>query len=164
MSAERSKQAERNQRQGKGCVSPRPPRQSPPLGSSLERLRRPLHRLTARDLARQAMAPNPYVKALAPGSAAAAGGSPAAASKRKERRKSASTGTTAADSPAKGKGKARADDSALRAEILALGGAEDDLDLLDGVDSESEVEGDEPAGASKGDVRAFLGYRRGLRC
>ncbi|GAA5999928.1 RNA-binding ribosome biosynthesis protein MAK21 [Rhodotorula paludigena] len=98
------------------------------------------------------MAPNPYVKALAPGSAAAAGGSSAAASKRKERRKSASTGTTAADSPVKGKGKARADDSALRAEILALGGAEDDLDLLDGVDSESEVEGDEPAGAAKGDA------------
>ncbi|KAJ5152087.1 CCAAT-binding factor [Penicillium capsulatum] len=41
------------------------------------------------------------------------------------------------------------DDDALRQEILALGGTEDDLNLLAGVDSESEVEG-ETKGKSKG--------------
>lgn len=38
-------------------------------------------------------------------------------------------------------GKKGQDQDTLRQEILALGGTEDDLDLLDGVDSEAEVEG-----------------------
>lgn len=39
----------------------------------------------------------------------------------------------------------------LREEILALGGTEEDLDLLDGVDSESEVEGAPSKGKKGGD-------------
>lgn len=42
------------------------------------------------------------------------------------------------------------DDEALRQEILALGGTEDDLDLVAGVDSESEVEGEASKAKSKG--------------
>lgn len=42
-------------------------------------------------------------------------------------------------------------DETLRQEILALGGTEDDLDLLAGVDSESEVEGAPSKGKKGGD-------------
>ncbi|KAJ6076386.1 hypothetical protein N7499_008367 [Penicillium canescens] len=42
------------------------------------------------------------------------------------------------------------DDETLRQEILAMGGTEEDLDLLAGVDSESEVEGDAPKSKGKG--------------
>jgi ribosome biogenesis protein MAK21 len=42
------------------------------------------------------------------------------------------------------------DDETLRQEILAMGGTEEDLDLLAGVDSESEVEGDAPTSKGKG--------------
>jgi len=42
--------------------------------------------------------------------------------------------------------KKRNDDETLRQEILAMGGTEEDLDLLAGVDSESEVEGETAKG------------------
>lgn len=82
-----------------------------------------------------AMAPNPYIKAINAGSTA-----PASTDKKKERKsKSAkTTSTDGASSAAKGKGKAV--DEVLRAEILALGGDEADLELLADVESDSEVE------------------------
>lgn len=91
--------------------------------------------------------PNPYIKALAP----SAGGSKSAASpKRKNGDKKDKRGGGSTD----GKGKGRAVDSVLRDEILALGGDEADLEMLEDVESGSEVEGDE-----EGEVRplAWLG-------
>jgi ribosome biogenesis protein MAK21 len=53
--------------------------------------------------------------------------------------------------PEKPKGfKKSNDDETLRQEILAMGGTEEDLDLLAGVDSESEVEGEVPKSKGKG--------------
>jgi ribosome biogenesis protein MAK21 len=55
------------------------------------------------------------------------------------------------DKPERPKGfKKSNDDETLRQEILAMGGTEEDLDLLAGVDSESEVEGDVPKSKGKG--------------
>ncbi|KAJ5794087.1 hypothetical protein N7457_000686, partial [Penicillium paradoxum] len=51
-------------------------------------------------------------------------------------------------------GKKRNDDETLRQEILAMGGTEEDLDLLAGVDSESEVEGE--SGKADDDLRKQL--------
>lgn len=112
------------------------------------------------------MAPNPYLKAIAPGSAKPASGSPASASasKRKGTKRdsttasSSSSSAAAANGKANGKGKARADDSVLKQEILALGGDDDDFELLQGVESDSEVEGDEGAGAKKGDPVRVLAF------
>ncbi|GAA5891990.1 hypothetical protein JCM8208_002961 [Rhodotorula glutinis] len=103
------------------------------------------------------MAPNPYVKAIAKTSGAPAG-SPASAAKgkgtRRDSLKSAPASTTnGTASPVKGK--ARADDSVLKAEILALGGNEADFELLQDVDSDSEVEGDDDK-PKKGDSAGLL--------
>ncbi|GAA5930320.1 hypothetical protein JCM3775_004361 [Rhodotorula graminis] len=110
------------------------------------------------------MAPNPYVKAIAKTSGAPAG-SPASAAKSKGTKrdslKSGSASTTA--SPAKGK--ARADDSVLKAEILALGGDEADFELLQDVDSDSEVEGDDDKpkeGNSAGLLKDLRSFVKGL--
>ncbi|GAA5854114.1 hypothetical protein JCM9279_002836 [Rhodotorula babjevae] len=97
------------------------------------------------------MAPNPYVKAIAKTTGAPAG-SPASSAKgkgtRRDSQKSAPAATTnGTASPAKGK--ARADDSVLKAEILALGGDEADFELLQDVDSDSEVEGDDDKSMTK---------------
>jgi ribosome biogenesis protein MAK21 len=51
-------------------------------------------------------------------------------------------------------GKKSNDDETLRQEILAMGGTEEDLDLLAGVDSESEVEGE--SGKADDDLRKQL--------
>lgn len=51
-------------------------------------------------------------------------------------------------------GKKSNDDETLRQEILAMGGTEEDLDLLAGVDSESEVEGE--SGNGDDDLRKQL--------
>ncbi|QQK46808.1 CCAAT-binding factor [Penicillium digitatum] len=51
-------------------------------------------------------------------------------------------------------GKKSNDDETLRQEILAMGGTEEDLDLLAGVDSESEVEGE--SGNADDDLRKQL--------
>ncbi|GAA6047508.1 hypothetical protein JCM3770_005781 [Rhodotorula araucariae] len=110
------------------------------------------------------MAPNPYLKALAPGTGSA-NGSPASAPKRKvdkrDGKKSTPANGAAAASPAKGK--ARAEDSVLKAEILALGGDEDDLEMLQGVDSDSEVEGDEDEGGAKKADSSQAGLLKDLR-
>ncbi|BGP12208.1 hypothetical protein JCM10213_007464 [Rhodosporidiobolus nylandii] len=97
------------------------------------------------------MPPNPYLKALAPG--ASASGSPSARSAKKERRQSAAAA-------AKGKGKAASTgaDEQLRAEILALGGDEEDLKMLEDVESESEVEegGEEGEAGLVKDLKSFM--------
>lgn len=82
--------------------------------------------------------PNPYIKAIAP----SAGASKASASPKRK------NGDKKDGGAAQAKGKGRAVDSVLRDEILALGGDEADFELLEGVESESEVEGDE-----EGEVR-----------
>ncbi|GAA5939753.1 hypothetical protein JCM1841_003797 [Sporobolomyces salmonicolor] len=88
------------------------------------------------------MAPNPYVKAIAP--QAASGQNDTPTSNRNRTPKSAKKSGAAAASPStNGKGKARADAGLLKAEILALGGDEEDLKMLQDVDSESEMEGEE---------------------
>ncbi|GAA6041580.1 hypothetical protein JCM8097_004276 [Rhodosporidiobolus ruineniae] len=105
------------------------------------------------------MAPNPYIKAIAPGATASPGGSKSKSKKGgKQHRASdvAGNGTGAAASPVKGKGKA---DETLKAEVLALGGDEEDLELLADVDSESEVEeGGEAAGGAGllSDLKSFM--------
>ncbi|BGO99012.1 Ribosome biogenesis protein MAK21 [Rhodotorula toruloides] len=94
--------------------------------------------------------PNPYIKALAP----SVGGSKSAASpKRKNGDKKDKRGGGSTE----GKGKGRAVDSVLREEILALGGDEADLEMLEDVESGSEVEGDEEgeAGLLK-DLKSFV--------
>lgn len=86
------------------------------------------------------MAPNPYLKAIAPDAAKkAAAPSP-----------SKSSGTQNGKHGNKGKGTAKGsaapksqEDEALRQEILALGGDDADLELLAGVGSDSELEGDD---------------------
>ncbi|GAA5909236.1 hypothetical protein JCM5296_006103 [Sporobolomyces johnsonii] len=88
------------------------------------------------------MAPNPYVKAIAPQAASAQNGTPTP--NRNRTPKSAKKSGSAAASPStNGKGKARADAGLLKAEILALGGDEEDLKMLQDVDSDSEMEGEE---------------------
>ncbi|KAJ5588977.1 hypothetical protein N7537_011655, partial [Penicillium hordei] len=61
-------------------------------------------------------------------------------------------GTTKQEKPKAGK--KSNDDETLRQEILAMGGTEEDLDLLAGVDSESEVEGE--SGKVDDDLRKQL--------
>ncbi|POY72058.1 hypothetical protein BMF94_4928 [Rhodotorula taiwanensis] len=82
------------------------------------------------------MAPNPYLKAIAPD---------AARSKPAPRRSNGGNAPTTAKtngSAAAATKQARAPvDETLRQEILALGGDDADLDLLAGIDSDSELEG-----------------------
>lgn len=80
------------------------------------------------------MAPNPYLKALGGGQK---GGSESASPATKSKTKKTKKDST---STAKGQSKPQNDDSGLRKEILALGGDEEDYKLLQGVESESELE------------------------
>lgn len=81
---------------------------------------------------RASMAPNPYLKAVT-GSA-----NPPTPKKDKAPKKAKSVQF---DAPAAAAAQT-SEDAALRAEILAMGGDEEDLQLLQGVDSDSEVEGE----------------------
>jgi hypothetical protein len=99
-----------------------------------EREMREARSTTATTLHAPLMAPNPYIKAINAASTA----SPSADKKQKKERKSKSAKTTSATDADKGKGKAV--DEVLRAEILALGGDEEDLNLLADVGSDSEIE------------------------
>ncbi|BGP21238.1 CCAAT-box-binding transcription factor [Rhodotorula toruloides] len=94
--------------------------------------------------------PNPYVKAIAP----SAGGSKSSAS---TRRKNGDEKDKRGGGAAGAKGKGRAVDSVLRDEILALGGDEADLEMLEDVESGSEVEGDEEGEAGLlNDLKSFV--------
>ncbi|GAA5981184.1 hypothetical protein JCM11641_003139 [Rhodosporidiobolus odoratus] len=106
------------------------------------------------------MPTNPYLKALAPGASLAGGKSSKRGSKAST---SASTSSNTPVKGNKGKGKGKADEQ-LRAEILALGGDEDDLEMLDGVDSESEVEegGEEGKGKEAGLMNDLKSFMKGL--
>lgn len=88
------------------------------------------------------MAPNPYIKAVT--------GSAPKPKKEKGAKKSVQFDGAAA-SP-KGKEKETSQQQLLKHEILALGGDEEDLNLLRDVESDSEVEGDaeEPKKKGKG--------------
>ncbi|GAA5860227.1 hypothetical protein JCM8547_003436 [Rhodosporidiobolus lusitaniae] len=101
------------------------------------------------------MAPNPYLKALAPGATASPGANKNAGKKGPRQ----SNGKNNTASPAGGKGKGKASDDVLRQEILALGGDEEDLKMLEDVESDSEVEeggeGDNATGLL-GDLKAFM--------
>ncbi|GAA5912187.1 hypothetical protein JCM6882_003078 [Rhodosporidiobolus microsporus] len=83
------------------------------------------------------MPPNPYLKAIAPGATASPGGS---GKNKRERNKGGASPAKQNGAANKGKGKASVDEETLKAEILALGGDEEDLKMLEDVDSESEVE------------------------
>ncbi|GAA5961282.1 hypothetical protein JCM3765_002898 [Sporobolomyces pararoseus] len=106
------------------------------------------------------MAPNPYLKALGGQKAGPESASPASKSKTKKTKKDST-------STAKGQSKPQNDDSGLRKEILALGGDEEDYKLLQGVESESELEesgaededqskGSKPAKGLLTDLRSFV--------
>ncbi|GAA6007955.1 hypothetical protein JCM10207_006979 [Rhodosporidiobolus poonsookiae] len=107
------------------------------------------------------MAPNPYLKALAPGASTASPSSKGEKSGSKGKKSPADQASgSSAPSPAKGKGKAT--DETLKAEILALGGDEDDLKLLEDVDSESEVEEGGDGGAQAGLLGDLKSFMKGL--
>lgn len=78
------------------------------------------------------MAPNPYVKAVT-------GSNPPKVKKERPAKKSVQFDATSAP---KAEAKDTSSQDALRAEILALGGDEEDLNMLRDVDSDSEVEGE----------------------
>ncbi|GAA5841724.1 hypothetical protein JCM11251_007066 [Rhodosporidiobolus azoricus] len=101
------------------------------------------------------MPPNPYLKAIAPGASAS---SPGGGKKNQKKRDRPSSSAGGAKNESKGKGKASAvDEETLKAEILALGGDEEDLKLLEDVDSESEVEeGGEEEGKGAGKQAGLL--------
>lgn len=112
------------------------------------------------------MAPNPYVKAVTGSSGP----------KLKKDKKPAAAAAATKPKPAKKEPTATsADDDVLRAEILALGGDEEDMNMLMGVESESEFEEDaEPPkstettdgkkmGSDKVDVSCYDTLARGAR-
>ncbi|GAA5873070.1 hypothetical protein JCM3774_000328 [Rhodotorula dairenensis] len=85
------------------------------------------------------MPPNPYLKAIAPDAAKRAAASPAksAANKKNGNASKGKASTNGAAAPRS------QEDEALRQEILALGGDAADLELVAGVGSDSELEGDD---------------------
>lgn len=86
------------------------------------------------------MAPNPYLKAIAPDAAKKAAAPSPSKSSSSQNGKHGNKGK----GPAKGPAAPRSqEDETLRQEILALGGDDADLELLAGVGSDSELEGDD---------------------
>lgn len=97
------------------------------------------------------MAPNPYVKAVAPDSAKP---------KKDKKVKSPSKVAFSETPSSSNKGKGKAADEALRNEILALGGDEEELKMLEDVESDDELDGNE--GQKDVDV-SFAALRGRLR-
>ncbi|GAA5980815.1 hypothetical protein JCM10908_003877 [Rhodotorula pacifica] len=107
------------------------------------------------------MAPNPYLKAIAPDAAkkAAAAANPAAINKSSPNKgKAKSNGAAAATARPRSQ-----EDEELRQEILALGGDAADLELLAGVESDSELEGDDDEAAGAGKSTDTAGLFKDLR-
>lgn len=106
------------------------------VGDPLSRSDSPVGEALSLNQRFEEMAPNPYLKAIAPD---------AARSKPAPRRSNGGNAPTTAKtngSAAAAAKQARAPvDETLRQEILALGGDDADLDLLAGIDSDSELEG-----------------------
>jgi ribosome biogenesis protein MAK21 len=78
------------------------------------------------------MPPNPYLKALGGQTGAGETTSPASKTKSKKTKKDSTS--------AKGQSTTQKDETGLRKEILALGGDEEDYKMLQGVESDSELE------------------------
>lgn len=93
------------------------------------------------------MAPNPYLKAIAPDAAKKAAASSPSKSAGSQNGKHGNRGKATAKGPAAPRSQ---EDEALRQEILALGGDDADLELLAGVGSDSELEGDDDDDEAEG--------------
>ncbi|TKA56439.1 hypothetical protein B0A53_02009 [Rhodotorula sp. CCFEE 5036] len=91
------------------------------------------------------MAPNPYLKAIAPDAAKKAAAPSPSKSSGSQNGKHGNKGKATAKGAAAPRSQ---EEEALRQEILALGGDDADLELLAGVGSDSELEGDDEAEGS----------------